>query len=97
MNTGVVILWTFAIVTALFGVAFIWTGLMSERGYWTQRDPHGDARVDATKLTTVFKNAFQYATGEVRAPLRIAAIGVLLMYCAAIFAIIAAIVTTTAV
>jgi hypothetical protein len=96
MNNGVIILWTFAIVTALFGMAFIWIGLSSERSYWKQRDPHGNARVDATKLPTVIRNAFQYSVGEVRAPLRIAAIGVLLTYFAAIFAVIAAIVTTTA-
>jgi hypothetical protein len=95
MNNGVIILWTFAIVTALFGMAFIWIGLSSERSYWKQRDPHGNARADATKLPTVIRNAFQYSVGEVRAPLRIA-IGVLLTYFAEIFAVIAAIVTTTA-
>ena len=95
MNTGVVILWTFAIVTAMFGLAYIWTGLKSERSYWKQRDPHGNAHTDATKLPIVIRNAFQYSSGEVRAPLRIAAIGVLLTYIAGIFAVVAIIVTVT--
>lgn len=89
MSTGVIVLWTFAVVTALFGVAFIWTGLNGERGYWTQRDPHGNSRADATKLPEIMRNALRYATGEVRAPLRIAAIGILLVYVAVVFAVLA--------
>ncbi len=89
MNTGVVVLWTFAVVLALFGFAFVWTGLNGERGYWSQRDPHGDARSDATKFPTIMKNAFRYSVGEVRAPLRIAAIGVILVYAGVFFAVIA--------
>lgn len=89
MNTGVIILWTFAVVTAIFGVAFIWTGLNGERGYWAQRDPHGNSRADATKLPVIIRNAFKYAVGEVRAPLRIAAIGILLVYVAIFFAVLA--------
>jgi hypothetical protein len=89
MSTGVIILWTFAVVTAIFGVAFIWAGLNSERGYWGQRDPHGNSRADATKLPVIMKHAFKYAAGEVRAPLRIAAIGILLVYLAVVFAALA--------
>ena len=89
MNTGVVVLWTFAIVLALFGLAFVWTGLNGERGYWSQRDPHGNARADATKFPTIMRKAFTFAVGEVRAPLRIAAIGVILIYAAVAFAVIA--------
>jgi hypothetical protein len=89
MSTGVIVLWTFAVVTALFGVAFIWTGLNGERGYWTQRDPHGNSSADTTKLPVIVRNAFKYAAGEVRAPLRIAAIGILLVYVSVVFAVLA--------
>ncbi|MDD2817190.1 MAG: hypothetical protein PHN51_00145 [Candidatus Nanopelagicales bacterium] len=93
MNTGVIVLWTFAVVLGLFGLAFVWTGLNGERGYWSQRDPHGNARNDATKFPTILRNAFTYAVGEVRAPLRIAAIGVILIYAAVAFAVVAVIVS----
>ena len=93
MNTPVVALWTVAIVTGLFAIAFIWTGANGERGYWSQRDPHGDSRKDATKFPVIARNAFKYAVGEVRAPLRLSAIGVLLLYVAIIFAVIAIITT----
>ena len=88
-----IVLWTFAVVLAAFGVLFTATGLNSERGYWSQRDPHGDARRDATKLHVVIAKAWSLATGEARAPLRIAAIGVLLVYLAIAFALVALIVT----
>ena len=93
MNIAVVTLWTFAIVLAGFGLAFVGTGLVSERGYWSQRDPHGDSRRDATKLSTIFRNAFKLAVGEVRAPLRIAAIGIILIYAALAFALVAILVS----
>ena len=77
-------LWIFAAFFFAFGTAFVLLGLSSERGYWSQRDPSGDARKDATKFSKVFANAFRYAFGEYRAPLRIAAIGVIQWYVAAI-------------
>ncbi|MSW94366.1 MAG: hypothetical protein F2923_08055 [Actinobacteria bacterium] len=93
MDIAVVTLWIFAIVLAGFGFAFLGTGLVSERGYWTQRDPLGDSRRDATKLPTIFRNAFKLSVGEVRAPLRIAAIGIILMYAALAFAVVAILVS----
>lgn len=82
-------MWIFAIALAIFGVVFVLLGLSSERGYWSQRDPSGDARKEATKFSKVYANAFKYAAGEYRAPLRIAAIGVVLWYLAAICAVVA--------
>lgn len=81
--------WIFAIALAAFGAAFVILGLSSERGYWSQRDPAGNARKEATKFSKVYANAFRYATGEYRAPLRIAAIGVILWYLAVICAVVA--------
>lgn len=72
----------FAIALAAFGLAFVLLGMSSERGYWSQRDPSGNAKREATKFSKVYAGAFKYATGEYRAPLRIAAIGVLLWYLA---------------
>lgn len=74
--------WVFAIALAIFGLVFVLLGLSSERNYWSQRDPSGNAKKDATKFSKVYANAFKYATGEFRAPLRIAAIGVIQWYLA---------------
>jgi putative Mn2+ efflux pump MntP len=93
MDIAAVTLWIFAIVLVVFGLAFVSTGLVSERGYWSQRDPHGDARQDATKLPTIIRTAFKLSVGEVRAPLRIAAIGVVLIYVALVFGVVALIVS----
>lgn len=81
--------WIFAIALLAFGTAFVVLGLSSERNYWSQRDPSGSAKQDATKFTKVYANAFKYATGEYRAPLRIAAIGVIQWYLAIACAIAA--------
>ncbi len=86
-------MWIFAIFLVLFGLAFFVLGLNSERNYWSQRDPSGDPRKDATPAGKVLKNAFHYETGEYRAPLRIAAIGVVLFYLAAVCAVIAILMT----
>lgn len=82
-------LWIFALALVLFGAVFVFLGLSSERNYWSQRDPSGNARRDATKFATVYANAFKYAAGEYRAPLRIAAIGVIQWYLAVVCAIAA--------
>jgi hypothetical protein len=82
-------MWIFAIALALFGLVFVLLGLSSERGYWSQRDPSGNAKAEATKFSKVYANAFRYAAGEYRAPLRIAAIGVVLWYLAAICVVVA--------
>lgn len=81
--------WVIAIVLAIFGVLFVAVGMASERSYWMQRDPSGDAAREATKLSVVIRHAGRLATGEIRAPLRIAAIGVILIVLAAVSAIIA--------
>jgi hypothetical protein len=82
----------FAIVLGLFGLAFAFYGESNERAYWSQRDPSGDPRKEATPLSKIFKNAWHFATGEYRAPLRIAAIGVLMIWLALILALLAFIV-----
>ena len=87
------VLWIFAIILALFGIAFTALGLSSERTYWSQRDPSGNPRAEATKLHVVIRKAWSLATGDGRAPLRIAAIGVLMVYLAIAFAIAALIAT----
>jgi hypothetical protein len=82
-----------SIVLAGFGVVFAILGMNSERAYWSQRDPSGDARTDSTKLSAIVRRAGHFAAGEYRAPLRIAAIGVLLCEIALGFAVVALIVT----
>jgi len=89
MNIPAETMWIFAIALALFGLVFVLLGLSSERGYWSQRDPSGNAKAEATKFSKVYANAFRYAAGEYRAPLRIAAIGVVLWYLAVICAVLA--------
>lgn len=93
MPTAALVFWIIALVLAAFGVVFALLGLNSERAYWSQRDPSGDARTDATKLSAIVKRAGHFATGEYRAPLRIAAIGVLMCELALAFAAVALIVT----
>ena len=70
----------FAIAFVIFGLVFVLLGMSSERGYWSERDPSGDAQKAATGFHTVYHRAFKIAAGEYRAPLRIAAIGVVLWY-----------------
>lgn len=93
MSIAAIVLWTFALVLLVIGLVFVVLGMNSERAYWTQRDPSGDARKDATKLSAVVRRSGHFATGEYRAPLRIAAIGVLMAEAAVVFAIVALIVT----
>lgn len=96
MPVAALVLWIIALVLVAFGLAFVLLGRSSERAYWSQRDPSGDARRDATSLGDIVRRAGHYATGEYRAPLRITAIGVLMGWLAAGFAVIAVIVTLTA-
>lgn len=93
MPTAALVLWIIAIVLLAFGLVFVAVGQNSERSYWAQRDPSGNARADATRLSTIARRAGHYAAGEYRAPLRITAIGVLLAYLAIAFGVIALIVT----
>ncbi|MEI7631260.1 MAG: hypothetical protein WCJ73_09015 [Actinomycetes bacterium] len=78
----------FAIVLGLFSLAFILLGRSNERAYWSQRDPSGDSRKDATPFGTIFMHTLHYAAGEYRAPLRIIAIGVLMLWIAMGFLLI---------
>jgi hypothetical protein len=78
-----------AVVLGLFAIAFTAFGMSNERAYWSQRDPSGDPRKEATPLAKVIKNAWHFATGEYRAPLRIAAMGVLMVWLAIAFAVLA--------
>ncbi|MDI1290645.1 MAG: hypothetical protein PSX37_11940 [bacterium] len=93
MSTLSLVLWMFAIFIFIFGVVFVLLGMNSERGYWVQRDPTGDARTEATPLRTVVRKSGHFAAGEYRAPLRIAAIGVLMCEAAVVLAVIALITT----
>ena len=83
----------FAIGFVIFGLVFVLFGMSSERGYWSERDPSGDAQKAATGFHTVYHRAFKIAAGEYRAPLRIAAIGVVLWYFALASLILAGIMT----
>jgi hypothetical protein len=85
----------FAVILFLFGLVFVGLGMSNERAYWSQRDPSGDSRKDATKLPAVIRHAGHFAAGEYRAPLRVAAIGVLMCEIALGFAVIALIATLT--
>lgn len=72
----------FAIVLAIFAVAFILLGMSNERAYWSQRDPSGDPRREATPLSSIFAHTMHFAAGEYRAPLRVVAIGILMLWIA---------------
>ena len=91
MSTSTLTLALVSIFLAVFGVGFTAFGLSSERAYWSQRDPSGEARRQATRLTAIASRAPHFAFGEFRAPLRIAAIGVLMVYLAVAVAILAAV------
>ena len=93
MSIAVLVFLIFAIALALFGLAFVWLGMSSERAYWFQRDPHGDPANESTPFGGVAKRAFSIAFSDTRAPLRIAAIGVLMWWCAAIALVLAGLLT----
>jgi thiosulfate reductase cytochrome b subunit len=95
VSTAALVFWIIALVLLAFGVVFVILGQNSERAYWVQRDPTGDARKDATTLATIARRAGHFAAGEYRAPLRITAIGVLMVYLSIAFAVVALIVTIT--
>ena len=56
----------FAIAFVIFGLVFVLLGMSSERGYWSQRDPSGDARKAATGFHTVYHRAFKIAAGDLK-------------------------------
>ena len=83
------------IFLVIFGVAFALYGMSSEKAYWFQRDPQGNPAREATPFRKVYTHAFPIAVSDERAPLRIAAIGVVLVYfgiasliAAAVFAVL---------
>ena len=88
MSTTALTLIILAICLAAFGIAFIALGMSNERAYWSQRDSQGDPRRDATPLAQVVRRAGHFATGEYRAPLRVAAIGVIMIWLAVASAVI---------
>lgn len=93
MPTAALVFWIIAVVLFAFGAVFVALGLSSERTYWAQRDPKGDSRTEATKLSAIVRRAGHFAAGEYRAPLRIAAIGVILCELALVFGVVALIAT----
>jgi hypothetical protein len=95
VSTAALVFWIIALVLLAFAVVFVVIGMNSERTYWTQRDPSGDARTEATPLASVVRHAGHFAAGEYRAPLRIAAIGVLMAELAIAFGVIALVLTMT--
>jgi hypothetical protein len=64
----------------IFGLGFAFYGMSSEKAYWFQRDPQGNPAREATPFRKVYTHAFAIAVSDERAPLRIAAIGVVLIY-----------------
>lgn len=74
----------------LFGVGFALYGMSAEKAYWFQRDPQGNPSHEATPFRKVYTHAFSIAVSDERAPLRIAAIGVVLVYLGIVALILAA-------
>ena len=89
MSVAAIVFLVFAIALAVFGVLFVLPGMSNERAYWSQRDPSGDPRTEATPLSAVVKNTWHYATGEYRAPLRVVAIGIVMWWLAIACAVVA--------
>ena len=92
MTTLTLTLLILTIALAGFGLLFVLVGTSGERGYWSQRDPQGDPTREATSLGTIVRSPWSYAPAEVRASLRIMAIGVILWWFAAV-ALIATVIT----
>jgi hypothetical protein len=80
VSVTVIVFALLGIFLLLFGVAFALYGMSSEKAYWFQRDPQGNPSREATPFRKVYTHAFAIAVSDERAPLRIAAIGVVLVY-----------------
>lgn len=80
MSVTVLVFLILGIFLVLFGVGFALYGMSSEKAYWFQRDPQGNPAREATPFRRVYAHAFAIAVSDERAPLRIAAIGVVLVY-----------------
>ena len=90
MSITVLVFLLLGIFLALFGLGFAAYGMSSEKAYWYQRDPKGNPSREATPFRKVYTHAFAIAVSDERAPLRIAAIGVVLIYIAIASLILAA-------
>ena len=93
MPVAAIVFIVFAVVLALFGLAFVMLGMSNERAYWSQRDPSGDPRTEATPFAAILKRTWHYATGEYRAPLRVVAIGIVMWWLAIACAVVAVLIT----
>lgn len=80
MSITIIVFVILGVFLALFGIAFALYGMSSEKAYWFQRDPQGNPAREATPFRKVYTHAFMIAVSDERAPLRIAAIGVVLVY-----------------
>ncbi|MFM9135758.1 MAG: hypothetical protein ACKOT0_10085 [bacterium] len=80
MSVTVLVFLFLGVFLILFGVGFALYGMSSEKAYWFQRDPHGNPAHEATPFRRVYTHAFAIAFSDERAPLRIASIGVILVY-----------------
>ena len=80
MSVTVIVFLLLGAFLILFGIAFALYGMSSEKAYWFQRDPKGNPSREATPFRKVYTHAFAIAASDERAPLRIAAIGVVLVY-----------------
>ncbi len=80
MSITVLVFLILGIFLILFGLGFAFYGMSSEKAYWFQRDPQGNPAREATPFRKVYTHAFTIAVSDERAPLRIAAIGVVLIY-----------------
>jgi hypothetical protein len=80
VSVAVIVFLLLGIFLILFGIGFALFGMSSEKAYWFQRDPHGNPAREATPFRKVYTHAFAIAVSDERAPLRIAAIGVVLVY-----------------
>ena len=80
MAITIIVFVILGVFLALFGIAFALYGMSSEKAYWFQRDPQGNPAREATPFRKVYTHAFTIAVSDERAPLRIAAIGVVLVY-----------------
>ena len=80
MSVTVIVFLLLGAFLILFGIAFALYGMSSEKAYWFQRDPKGNPSREATPFRKVYTHAFAIAVRDERAPLRIAAIGVVLVY-----------------
>lgn len=95
MSIAALTFWFLALFLVIFGVVFALYGMSSEKAYWFQRDPEGNPSTEATPFRKVYTHFWRIAISNERAPLRIAAIGVTLVYLGIACAILAVIFTVT--